>query len=528
MFIIFLHNSCRKIFLPICAVILTLLFLSNTFAEVKEIRILHINDFHGFAEAYKTFGSEQYSGGVAFLAAKINSLRNEKPSLLLAAGDMIYGNNWTNLFYGESVTELMNIMKFDAMVVGNHEFDFGQEILRKRISEFLFPVLGANVEGIESVQPYIIKEISGIKVGIIGVITEDTPVSTHPRNVKGLKFKPVKETVTKYLNEIKSKVDIVILLSHIGYSNDRKIAKEIKGIDLIIGGHSHTKVTNPVKINNTLIVQAWEYAKALGVIDIIFEDGKIIDSTGYLYEIKPIYGQENEEVKYLVEKYKKKVDEALDRTIGVALIDLDGENVRKDETNLGNFIADIIKETAGADIALINAGTIRTGIKKGEIKVKHVYSVLPFDNYIVAMKLTGRQIKEALEHGVSAVEKNEGRFPQISGISFKYNPEATPGERISSINISGNPIDMEKEYSVATNDFLAAGGDGYKVFGKALKSSKEFSIKGGSVKSEKLVYNEPGKWLRDVVVQYILKKGKIQSEKEGRIISLKKDDSLCQ
>jgi 2',3'-cyclic-nucleotide 2'-phosphodiesterase (5'-nucleotidase family) len=511
----------KNIFLYIFTIILILLFLSSTFAEIKEIRILHINDFHGFAEPYKPFGSDKYSGGVAFLASKINSLRNEKPSLLLAAGDMIQGNNWANLFYGESVTELMNIMKFDAMVAGNHEFDFGQEILKKRISDVLFPVLGANIEGIDSLQPYTIKNISGIKVGIIGVITEDTPESTHPRNVTGLKFKSVKETVSKYLNEIRDKVDIIILLSHTGYSNDRNLAKQLNGIDLIVGGHSHTKVTNPEKINNTLIVQAWEHGKALGVVDIILEDRKIINSTGYLEEIKPVPGQEDKEVQFIVEKYKKKVDEVLDRTIGIALTDLDGENVRRDETNLGNFIADIIKETAGADAALINAGTIRTGIKKGEIKVKHIYSVLPFNNYIVAIKLTGRQIKEALEHGVSAIERNEGRFPQISGITFKYNPEARPGERVSLINISGRPIDMEKEYSVATNDFLVAGGDGYNVFRKALISSKDFSITDSLIKSKNLAYNEPGKWLRDVVVEYILKKGEVNPVKEGRIISVK-------
>lgn len=516
----------KNIFLSLLTIILTLVLLSTTFPEIKEIRILHINDFHGFAEPYKSFGSDEYLGGIVFLSSKIKSLRNEKPSLLLAAGDMFQGNNWANLVYGSSVTEMMNIMKFDAMVVGNHEFDFGQEVLKKRISEVSFPILGANVEGIESLQPYIIKNISGINVGIIGVVTEDTPVSTHPRNVTGLEFKNVEDTLKKYLNKIRDKVDLIIVISHIGYANDRKIAEQINGIDLIIGGHSHTKVDIPIKVNNTLIAQAWEHGKALGVVDITFENGEIIKSKGYLEEIKPISGREDLEVKSILEKYKKKVDEVLDKSIGMTLTDLDGENVRKDETNLGNFIADIIKETAGADAALINAGTIRTGIKKGEIKVKHIYSVLPFDNYIVAIKLTGRQIKEALEHGVSAIEKNEGRFPQISGISFEYDPEARIGERIISIYINGESIDMGKEYSVATNDFIVAGGDGYKVFGEALKSSKDFSITGGAIKSEKLVYNEPGKWLRDVVVDYIIKKGVILPSKEGRIIIKKQYDSL--
>jgi 2',3'-cyclic-nucleotide 2'-phosphodiesterase (5'-nucleotidase family) len=163
------------------------IFLSITFAngQPAEIRILHVNDFHGFAEPYKPLGSDELFGGIPYLAAKANELRKGKPSLLLSAGDMIQGNNWANLFQGESVMEWMNAMRFDAMVLGNHEFDFGQEVLRKRISEARFPTLGANVKGVEGLKPYVIKELKGIKVAIIGVVTEDTPASTHPRNVAG-------------------------------------------------------------------------------------------------------------------------------------------------------------------------------------------------------------------------------------------------------------------------------------------------------------------------------------------------------
>ena len=499
------------------SLIIIIFSASFAYADQKEIRILYLNDFHGFAEPYKPFGSDEMLGGIAYLASKVNSLRSEKPSLLLAAGDMIQGNNWANLSQGESVIELMNAMKFDAMVLGNHEFDFGQDILKKRISEASFPVLGANVEGLNGLKPYVVREISGVRIGIIGVVTEDTPVSTHPRNVGGLKFIKADETVKKYEEELQKETDILIVLSHIGHAGDRALAEKTKGIDVIVGGHSHTRVLSPVMIGNTIILQAWEHAKALGVLDITVEDGKIKRFDGRLEEIKPVQDEEDKNIMAIVEKYRKNVDAVLNETIGEAGVDLDGENVRTKETNLGDYIADIMKNASGADVALINGGGIRTSIKKGEIKVKNVYSVLPFDNYIVAIKLTGRQIREALEHGVSAVEKGEGRFPQVSGLTFKYLPLSKSGARTKEILVDGKLLEPDREYSVATNDFLAAGGDGYKAFGEAVKSSGDFQVTGGMMKGEKLVFSDSGRWLRDVVIGYIKDKNKISPVVEGRI-----------
>ena len=511
----------KRLSTTICCIFLFFLFTTFAYGQQVEIRILHVNDFHGFAEAYKPLGSDELLGGIAYLAAKANELRKGKPSLLLSAGDMIQGNNWANLFQGESVMEWMNEMRFDAMVLGNHEFDFGQEVLKKRISEARFPILGANVEGVERLKPYVIKELKGIKVGIIGVVTEDVPLSTHPRNVVGLNFISPMKIIEKYIKELKNKVDVMVVLSHIGYPADRMLAEKVEGIDVIVGGHSHTKITKPVSLGNTLIVQAWEHGKALGVVDLTIKDGKVIRSEGRLEEIKPEEGREDKATLALLNKYKGKVDAVLNERIGEVEVDLDGENVRKRETNLGNFIADIMRRTSGADITLINGGGIRTSIKKGEVRVKDVYSVLPFDNYIVAIKLTGQQIREALEHGVSAVEDEEGRFPQVSGLTFTYSPSEKRGSRIKEISVSGHPIELDKEYVVATNDFLAAGGDGYQAFGEAIKSSRDFSVMGGMMKGEKVVYSDSGRWLRDVVVEYIKELKRIAPKVEGRIIEIR-------
>lgn len=498
--------------------LLILIFsFSLSFAETIEIRIVHINDFHGFAEGYKPIGSEKPVGGASYLGCVVKKLSNEKPTLLLSAGDMIQGDNWANLTEGKSVIELMNAIGFDAMVVGNHEFDFGQEVLRKRISEAKFPLLGANVLGIDVLKPYVIKDLAGLKIAIIGVLTEDTPTATHPRNVEGLRFLMVEDTLIRYLDELKGKADLFIVLSHIGFHGDRLLAEKIKDIDVIIGGHSHTKIEKPVQIGKAIIVQAWEHGKTLGVLDLTLEKGKIAKFKGYLEEISQERGCEDPSVKAIVDKYSKMVNEILNQKIGIALTDLDGENVRKKETNLGNFIADIIRKTAGAEASIINGGGIRAGIKKGDIKIKDVYSVLPFNNYIVAIKMKGSKIKEALEHGVSAVEEGAGRFPQVSGISFTYDPKAKAGERLREIFIGDKPLEQDKEYTVATNDFLVAGGDGYKAFGETLRSSKDYDVLGGVIKAEKLIYSDASRYLRDIVADYIRKKNIIEPKTEGRI-----------
>ena len=504
-----------KPFIIVCFLLLFAATLVSCSTQ-REIRILHMNDFHGFAVAYKPYGSDETQGGLAYLAARAEELRAEKPTLFLAAGDMIQGNNWANLFQGKSSIEAMNTMNFDAMVVGNHEFDFGQAILKERIGEANFPVLGANVLGLSTLKPYIIKDLDGLSIAVIGVVTGDTPVTTHPRNVTGLQFLSPEDTVEKYVRELREKSNIIVVLSHIGFSADSDLAKKVDGIDVIIGGHSHTKVDKPALIGKTYIVQAFEHGKALGVLDLTVKNGSIIRASGRLEPIKPT-GKENNATGAIIAKYQQKVDAVMNDTVGEALADLDGANVRLQETNLGNLITDIMRKTSGADVAIINGGTIRTSIKQGPVRVSDVFAVVPFDNYIVAIKLTGQQIRDTLEHGVSAIEEGEGRFPQVSGLVFTYDRFGLKGSRVKEVFIGGNPLVVDREYTVATNDFLAAGGDGYKAFGDAVKSSKDYAVVGGAMKGDKLVYSDSGRWLRDVVIDFIKAQKEISPKVEGRI-----------
>ncbi|MBP1749609.1 MAG: UDP-sugar diphosphatase / 5-nucleotidase [Deltaproteobacteria bacterium] len=508
------HFEISLKFLLTTLILLTVMVLP---CGAADLRILYVNDFHGFAESYKRIGSDEMQGGIAHCAFRAAELSKEKPSLLLAAGDMIQGDTWANLFAGKSSIDVMNAMGFDAMVVGNHEFDFGKAVLVRRIEEAKFPVLAANVVGFDSLRPYVIREVDGLRIAIIGVVTEETPSATHPSNVAGLQFLPVTKTVERYVAQLRDKVDLIIVLSHIGYNADMALAGAVKGIDVIVGGHSHTKAVKEIMVGNTVIVQAWEHALVLGVLDLTIESGRITSMSDRLENILPATIKKDNKVAAIVENYSGQVGESMGKVIGQALVDLNAENARSAESNLGNLIADIMRRESGAEAAIINGGGLRTSILRGPVTVGNIYSVLPFNNYIIAIRLTGQQIKDALEYGLSGIEAKEGRFPQVSGISFTYSPVREAGKRIGTITIAGAPIELLRQYTVATNDFLAAGGDGYQVFREAIRQAPDFEILGGTIKSSNIVYNNAGRWLRDVVVLEVSNEKRLSSAVEGRI-----------
>jgi 2',3'-cyclic-nucleotide 2'-phosphodiesterase (5'-nucleotidase family) len=484
--------------------------------ETKRLRILYLNDFHGYAEPHQPAGSSQPMGGIAALAQEAQRLRAGQPSLLLAAGDMIQGNQWANFFQGESSVRLMNALGFDALVLGNHEFDFGLEVLQRRLAEAAFPVLGANVEGLSGVRPYVIKEIGGWRVLIIGLVTADTPVMTHPRNVAGLTFQDPVRTLQHIEAKTIKDADLVIVLSHLGFPADRRLAQEVPGIHLIVGGHTHTRIEKPQKVNGTWIVQAWEYGKTLGCLDLIRTDGRITLDGGRLITIDPQKGSAPE-IAALVENYGRQVQVALDKVIGEALIDLDGRGTRERETNLGNLLTDRLRQETGAEVAILNGGGIRADIPAGSIRVRQIMDVLPFNNFPVVLRLTGSEIKELLEHGVSEAGGHGGKFPQVSGVVFVYRTASPSGRRVFQVEIGGQPLEPERLYTVATNDFLAAGGDGYAVFKQAFPEQASRPDWKPEPGNSRVVLYDRGRSLQEMVTDYIRKQQKITAVVEGRI-----------
>ncbi|WP_261381468.1 bifunctional metallophosphatase/5'-nucleotidase [Paenibacillus cremeus] len=440
-------------------------------ALTLHITVGHTNDIHGHIEENKN-GKEF---GYAKIATLVKQWRQENPNfLLMDAGDTFQGTVFVNQFKGESVVPILNSLNYDTMTAGNHEFDYGYEQLLKLKDMLGYPVINANVfksDDTNLLTPVYYATVGGQRFSFIGFVTDETPILTHPDNVKGLTFKSPVEVAKKLVPELKKKVDHVVVVSHVGIDVDREIAKQVPGIDFIIGGHSHTPIQTPENVNGTYIVQDWEYGKSLGRADLYYYKNELVNFTGGLAEYDETVA-DDPQVAEMVKKIVSSIDSALNVVIAHADVPLEGDRtiVRKRESNLGNFITDAMLEKSKtfkgyeADIALTNGGGIRTQINAGDITKKALYDVLPFPNTLVVLEAKGSEIAAAMENGVSQVELGAGRFPQISGMSFSYNPSKPAGQRVVEVKVGGNPIDPNKTYKLVTNDFISSGGDGYAMF----------------------------------------------------------------
>ncbi|WP_211747044.1 5'-nucleotidase C-terminal domain-containing protein [Paenibacillus sp. Marseille-Q4541] len=437
------------------------------------ITILHTNDTHARAvEASPNIGYAKVAG----IADKY---RKDNPNtLFLDGGDAIHGTTFATLVNGESIVKVMNEMGYDAIVPGNHEFNYGWEHLVKLSKEFNFPMISANVkkkDGTSLFDPYIIKEVDGVKLGIIALTTQETAYKTNPKNVEGIQFTDPSDEMQKRVDELRSKVDVIVALAHMGQDdsdvdNTFDVVDEVDGIDIYIDGHSHTTLEDGiVSDNGTLIASAGEYTNYVGVVDLWVDGGKVVKKQASLIDEKEAAGfTPNEKVTALVSSITKEQSPILDEIVANIATDLEGarEKVRTGETNLGDLIADALREVSGADVALTNGGGIRASIEKGEVTKGEVITVLPFGNQIVTLNVKGEDIIAALENGVKSYPEASGGFPQISGFTFKIDPSKEAGNRVHSVMIGGKAIDPNATYSLATNDFTSIGGDEYDMFKK--------------------------------------------------------------
>jgi len=436
-----------------------------------ELYIAHTNDIHGRVEEGKYDGM-----GLAKVKTKIDELKAERDVLVLDAGDTIHGQTIVQLSKGESMIKIMNAIGYDAMAAGNHDFNYGQERLVELDGIADFPILSANVykdNGDRLLSPYKIKEIEGNKVGIFGLSTPETTYKTHPNNVKGLEFKNPIEEAKIMVNQLQAEgCTIIIALSHLGLDESSEhtsemVAEQVKGIDVIVDGHSHTKLTEGKQVKETLIVQSQEYDKNLGIVDITVDQAGEISIKASLFTKEEAANlEEDADIKSIVEEINAENDEVLSEIVGSTEVLLDGarENVRTGETNLGNLITDAMLNETGADIAITNGGGIRDSIDEGDITLGEIITVLPFGNYVVVKELSGAEIKAAIEHGISAYPESLGAFPHIAGMKVKFNPSKEAGNRVVEITVNGKVFDENESYQVATNDFMAAGGDDYTMF----------------------------------------------------------------
>lgn len=440
------------------------------FAKETTVKILHTNDTHanvkdngkdiiGFAKFATFVETEKASGNV----------------IVLDAGDMFQGLPFANMEKGHSIIDIVNQVGYDAMTIGNHEFDFGAENLMSIVKELNYPVISANVlKGDKQVvKPYIVKEFEGVKVGVFGMSTPETAFKTHPDNVVGYTFSDIIETAKTTVKTLKEteKVDVIVMVSHLGldegdYTSDL-VAEGVEGIDVIVDGHSHSTLPEGRMVKDTLIVSTGTALKDIGQVEVVVEDGKVVSKTpallGYaaFAEVAPKQGIVDAIAK--VEEAQKPILEKVVGTTAVKLVG-DREVVRTGESNLGQLATDAMLDLTGAQIAITNGGGIRTSIEAGDITMNNMVTVFPFGNTIMVKEIKGSDVLAALEYGVDSYPDQKGGFPHTAGITFTLNAYKEVGSRISDVKVAGEPLDLEKMYTVATNDFMAAGGDGYTMF----------------------------------------------------------------
>ncbi len=439
-------------------------------------QILHTNDIHGRLDAttVTTGGKSFEQGGMPLLGGMIDLQRSRAPerTLVLDAGDAWVGQLISGLDKGQALVKAMSLLRYDAQALGNHDFDWGQENLAQRAKEASFPFLAANVtETGGSVpswaKPYIVKDVGIAKVGIIGLSYTSATI-IKATSVTGLTFRPAVETVRRYLPEVKAKADVVIVLSHIGVDADAELAQAVPGIDVIIGGHSHTALRTARSVGTTKIFQTGANAENLGRVEVTVDRStkKVTEVKGadILLPVSTGAAQAHPDVAKIVAERRAEADTYSLRVVGRTTVDLAQD--REMNNALGNLVADALldygrRQGWKSDVAFYNSAGVRAPISAGEIAFGKLYEVLPFGNSVVNVDLTGEQLKEVFE----GMAGSAGRL-YMSGGTLAYRSSNAPGQRVVRATVGGDPLDPKRVYHVATIDYLLGGGDGHAIFTK--------------------------------------------------------------
>ncbi len=472
-------------------------------------------------------------------AARASLIRRERSSpsrtLVLDAGDVFQGTPYFNFFRGIPDYRAMSLMGYDVGALGNHDLDAGPLAWLRASAEARFPVLSANVfvaaesswaAGRDTVplefrrgarwvggtrvpdeaslrfltHPSLTKDLgAGLTVALFGLMTGDLThiVSVAPNG--GVAVADPIAVAKRLVPELRPKADVVICVSHLGIQAERELAERVPGIDVIIGGHSHTRLHRPILVRNgtengyrgTVIAQAGHRGEFLGRTVLYLEPERAAGFGGTLLPVRPEEG-EDDQVAALLQPYADSISAAMSRTVFRSRARVPADGLRDGESPLGNFVADVIRDETGADLAIINSGGIRAALPAGPVTVGDVYTILPFDNRLVVVTMPGWQVRELLDF--TARRLGKGGFAQVSGVSFVIR-----GGRASYIRVGGKPLDSDRFYRLGTVDFLTGGGDGYTIFAKAAK------------------LEETDLLLRDAAIGFLARKPDYRFRKESRI-----------
>ncbi len=457
---------------------LLIFFTLPVFSQNIRVSILHVNDVYQFMPVD---GGRR--GGLArLLTLKKEALKDNPNTIFTLGGDTLSPSVETRTYKGAQMIDAWNVVGIDYAVFGNHEFDVKTDVLLQRMKESKFQWLGANVFDTKTnkifadLPPFVIREIAGVKIGFIGFLLPETKqTSSMEDSLQVLDFCSTAKKLVKQMRK-KFKVNAVVGLTHLSMTQDKQLA-QCAQFDLILGGHEHTLLQS--SSNGTPIFKMTADARELGKFNLNFNAAtKRLES--FDWEIIPVTDQIEDAPEFAVvfDKYKDLLVK-LSEPVGMTGVSLDALSIsnRTKETNIGNFVADAYRNAANSDVALVNGGSIRADLtyNAGTLTKRDVLSILPFNNPIVKIEITGKTLREALEHGVARSGTGEdgepGRFPQISGMSFKFDTSKPAGSRVSEVLIGGKSLDEAKTYTLATSDFLVTrGGDGYTMFkdGKVL------------------------------------------------------------
>jgi len=524
------RKSLVILFLPVLMLVFSLGMLAQDEEESFSLTIMHTNDTHSYHEP-----DGDGNGGVARQATVVKEIRAEvENSVLLDAGDRFTGTLYHTTYVGQDQVQIMNLLGYDAMTLGNHEFDNGDEILAAFIEGLGFPVVSTNIDFsgsdllVEATVPYAILEVGGQQIGIIGLTTADTPIIANPGDelVFSDDYATVANEAAAELTE--QGVNKIILVTHVGYGVYEELIPDLENIDVVVDGHSHTLFSNaftgsiggarssgeyPQEFadatgSTVYYVQAGQYTKYLGRLDVEFDAAGVVTSAGGDVILLSPYIEPDLEASVLIAELSVPVQALRDTPINAETsVFLTGQrNVcRVEECTLGNLIADALRAETGAQIAIVNAGGIRSDIEEGDITLGEVLTVQPFGNTTSTFSATGADIVAALENGVSTIVVEDGvvaradlsgRFPQVSGIRYSFDPNLEAGSRIVGVDVQAedgtfSPIDLEATYTVVTNNFVRNGGDGYSIFAENAVDPYDFGRVDYEVLADYLAANTP-------------------------------------
>ncbi|WP_034491225.1 bifunctional metallophosphatase/5'-nucleotidase [Afifella pfennigii] len=483
-----------------------LIAVSAVAAETAQVTFLLVNDADQMA------GSSDSRGGYARIAAAAQAERAKGGTVLLVhAGDAISPSLMSGFDNGAHIVTLLNLLQLDAFVPGNHEFDFGEEIFRRRMAEANFPLLAANLADAEGkplpgFRSSRIVEVGPAKIGILGLTAEDSYVKASPG---ALKITPSLEAGKREAEALRQAgADFVVAVAHAGRAVDRELFQS-RAFDLILSGDDHDLMV--FFDGRTAMVEAKEQGEFVMAVDITLniaqeEERRDVDWWPAFRPIDTALVVPDPQVQAKIEEFQADLTKELDVAVGTTATELDSRRatVRSGEAAIGNLVADAMRAGVKADVAITNGGGIRGNriYDAGtELSRRDILEELPFGNRTVKLEITGAGILEALEHGFSGVEEGAGRFPQVSGMQVEVDLSKPVGSRVIAVTIGGQKLRPAKTYTLATNDFMARGGDGYEAFAAATP----------------ILGERDGRLMASDVMAYIRAAGEVAPRPEGRI-----------